>query len=202
MATALDVVGDRWTLLMLRELLGGPARFYELEDGLPGIAKNLLTSRLRRLESDGIVRRVNSHSAVLYALTDQGAAIRPTLEALGFWGSTLERVAPAEHDRSVRAIAMALQSILVRAGDSLPAEALVIELEVDGEHVEIGLGPRPTVTTRATTDADARIRVPGSTMTAFLSGEPFEEDHFDVISGDQSAKTSLLRALGAMASIS
>ena len=48
-ARALDVVGDRWTLLMLRELLGGPARFNELQAGLPGIAKNLLTARLRQL---------------------------------------------------------------------------------------------------------------------------------------------------------
>jgi DNA-binding HxlR family transcriptional regulator len=201
MATALDVVGDRWTLLILRELLGGPARFHELEDGLPGIAKNLLTSRLRRLEDDGIVRRVNSHTAVLYALTDQGAAIRPMLEELGFWGARLQRVAPAEHDRSIRAIAMALQSVLVRAGDALPTDHYVIELEVDREHVEISLGSRPTVTARPSTDADARIRVPAATMSDLLLGQSFDEKRFEYVSGDRAARTALLRALGAMAAI-
>lgn len=198
MATALDVIGDRWTLLILRELLGGPARFHELEDGLPGIAKNLLTSRLRRLESDGIVRRVNSHAAVLYAFTEQGAAIRPTLEELGFWGARLRRVGPVEHDRSIRAIAMALQSILVRAGDALPADRYVVELDVDDEHVEILLGPRPTVTARPSTDADARIRVPSATMSDFLLGRSFDKRRFVYVSGERAARTALLRALGGM----
>ena len=72
MATALDVIGDRWTILILRELLGGAARFQDLHAGLPGIAKNLLTQRLRRLESDGILERVRSQGVVLYTLTAQG----------------------------------------------------------------------------------------------------------------------------------
>ena len=83
-ATALDFIGDRWTILILRELLGGAARFYELRDGLPGIASNLLTERLRRLEADGLVRQIHRHNTVLYALTEQGAAVRPILEELGF----------------------------------------------------------------------------------------------------------------------
>ena len=199
MATALDVVGDRWTLLMLRELLGGPARFRELEDGLPGIAKNLLTSRLRRLEGDGIVRRVNSHGATLYALTEQGAAIRPALEELGFWGARLQRIGPAEHDRSIRAIAMALHSILVRAGDALPADRYVIEVEVDGEYVEVVLGQPPTVMARPSTDADARIRVPTATISDFLLGQSFDEKRFVHVSGDPAARTALLGALSAMA---
>ena len=80
---ALDVVGDRWTILILRELLGGPAHFQELHDGLPGIAKNLLTARLRRLESDEIVRRLSLRTTSPYALTEQGAAVRQALEHLG-----------------------------------------------------------------------------------------------------------------------
>lgn len=199
MATALDVVGDRWTMLILRELLGGPARFHEIQDGLPGIAKNLLTSRLRRLESDGIVRRVSSHSTVLYALTEQGAAIRPALEELGFWGSRLRRVAPAEHDRSIRAIAMALQSILVRAGDALPAKRYVIELEIDGEHVEIVLDPRPSVTARPSTEADARIRVPTAVVSDFLLGQSLDKKRFAHVSGDPAVRKALLDALASMA---
>ena len=89
MATALDVIGDRWTILILRELLGGAARFQDLHEGLPGIAKNLLTDRLRRLEADGLVRRVRSHNAALYTLSERGAATRALLEELAFWGATL-----------------------------------------------------------------------------------------------------------------
>ena len=79
MATALDFIGDRWTILILRELLGGPARFQELRDGLPGIATNLLTERLRRMEADGIVRRVEFGGAGLYTLTEAGAGIRTAI---------------------------------------------------------------------------------------------------------------------------
>jgi len=120
-ARALDVVGDRWTLLILRELLGAPARFNELEVGLPGIAKNLLTTRLRLLEEDGVVRRISSHGAVHYALTEHGAAIRPIIEQLGFWGTKLPRIAPPIHGRSIRATAMALQAIVARALEDLEA---------------------------------------------------------------------------------
>jgi DNA-binding HxlR family transcriptional regulator len=159
MAKALDIIGDRWTILLLRELLGGAARFHELQQGLPGIAKNLLASRLRRLESDGIIRRVRSQNTSLYALTERGAAARGTLEALAFWGSKLAPVTPPQHPRSVRAIAMALQAILSRAGDALPDARLVVELEVDGEPMRIVLDARPTATVATSTDPDARIRV-------------------------------------------
>jgi DNA-binding HxlR family transcriptional regulator len=202
MATALDVVGDRWTVLILRELLGGAARFHELQDGLPGIAKNLLTSRLRRLESDGVVRRVNSHSAVLYALTELGAGIRPALEELGFWGARLSGIGPVEHDRSIRAIAMSLQSILVRAGEALPADQHLIELEIGGEHVEISLGPLPTVAAHPSIDPDVRIRVPTVAMSDLLLGRPFDKRRFVYVSGNAAARTVLLRSLNGMAAIS
>ena len=200
MATALDVIGDRWTILILRELLGGAARFHELQEGLPGIAKNLLTDRLRRLESDGIVRRVSSHNAVRYALTDRGAAARTAVEELGFWGATLEPIVPAQHPRSIRAIAMALQAVLARAGDALPDARHVIELEIDGEHIQIVLDARPSVTAGPSTDADARIRVPRPTMSDFLLGRTFDKKRFVHVSGDRAARTDLIRALGTMTS--
>jgi DNA-binding HxlR family transcriptional regulator len=195
MATALDVIGDRWTILILRELLGGSARFNELRDGLPGIASNLLAERLRRLEADGIVRRIDTHRTVLYALTDQGAEIRTTLEELGRWGARLGRAAPAVHERSIRAIAMALQSILVRAGDALPAKRLVVELEVDGEHVEIILDQRPTVTARCATEPDARVRASTPGISALLLGQAFEDSAFSHVSGNEAATEHLVAAL-------
>ncbi len=195
--TALDVAGDRWTLLILRELLGGPARFEELVDGLPGVARNLLSQRLRRLEADGVVRRVKTQGASLYALTELGAAVRPALEELGFWGARLSRVGPAEHGRSIRAIAMAVQAILSRAGEALPDDRSVIELDVDGEHVEIVLGPEPTAVARLSTAADARIGISRETVSQVLLGLPFEDDRFLILSGDGATKEVLVQALRA-----
>lgn len=87
---ALDVVGERWTLLVVRELLlRGPCRFTDLRNGLPGVATNLLSGRLKELEEAGIVTREEAPppvATVLYALTPQGAALAPVLRSLGSWG--------------------------------------------------------------------------------------------------------------------
>ena len=194
-ATALDYVGDRWTILILRELLGGPARFLELRDGLPGIASNLLTERLRRMESDGLVRQIQRHNTVIYALTKQGAAIRPALEELGFWAARLERIAPAVYERSVRAYAMALQSILVRAGDTLPTERFVIELEVDSEYLEIVLSQQPKVIARLATEPDVQIKVTGADLSAILRGQGIETATFTQIAGNKNVIEYLVAAL-------
>jgi DNA-binding HxlR family transcriptional regulator len=89
-ARALDVVGDRWSLLIVRELLlQGPCRFTDLKNGLPGIAPNLLSSRLRELEDAGLVARQDAPppvATVLYTLTPSGLSLEPVLKALGLWG--------------------------------------------------------------------------------------------------------------------
>jgi len=89
-AKALDVVGDRWTLLIIRELLlQGPCRYTDLRNGLPGIATNLLADRLSELEAAGLVRREEAAPPVataLFHLTEAGAGLEPALEALGAWG--------------------------------------------------------------------------------------------------------------------
>ncbi len=89
-AKALDVVGDRWTLLIVRELIQqGPCRFTDLQNGLPGIATNLLTERLRDLEGAGLLWREPAPPPVattLYHLTDTGRELEPVLTALGRFG--------------------------------------------------------------------------------------------------------------------
>jgi DNA-binding HxlR family transcriptional regulator len=89
-AKALDVVGDRWTLLIIRELLiRGACRYTDLKDGLPGIATNLLSDRIRDLESAGLIRREDAPPPVattLFHLTDTGEELAPVLDALGRWG--------------------------------------------------------------------------------------------------------------------
>src|SRR5919106_4609381 len=75
LALALDVVGDRWALLIVRDLLLGPRRFGELLEGLPGIGTDILTARLRDLEADGVVSRRIEGRASWYQLTDEGKAL-------------------------------------------------------------------------------------------------------------------------------
>jgi DNA-binding HxlR family transcriptional regulator len=92
-ARALDVVGDRWTLLIVRELLNREAcRYTDLKAGLPGIASNLLADRLRDLEEQGILTREAAPPPVattLFRLTPRGEALKPVLTALGEWGMPL-----------------------------------------------------------------------------------------------------------------
>jgi DNA-binding HxlR family transcriptional regulator len=100
-AKALDVVGDRWTLLIIRELLlQGPCRYTDLRNGLPGIATNLLADRLHELEAAGLVSREEAAPPVattLFQLTEAGAGLEPSLEALGAWGIRY-MAEPAEGD--------------------------------------------------------------------------------------------------------
>lgn len=86
LARALDVVGERWSLLVVRELLDGPRRYNELLSGLPGIATNLLVERLRSLEGDGVVRRLDDGR---YELTPWGEELHETVYALGRWAGPL-----------------------------------------------------------------------------------------------------------------
>src|SRR5216684_4431450 len=90
LARALDVVGDRWSLLIVRELLLGPMRYGELVASLGGIATNLLADRLRSLESSGVIeRRLGHMSGVVYALTPWGSQLREAIEALIRWSTPL-----------------------------------------------------------------------------------------------------------------
>jgi DNA-binding HxlR family transcriptional regulator len=84
-------VGDRWNLLIVRQLLIGPARYRELVDGLPGVATNLLADRLRDLESAGVVGRqlAEEGNAVSYTLTPWGAQLREPIESLVRWSKPL-----------------------------------------------------------------------------------------------------------------
>lgn len=89
---ALEVVGDRWNLLVVRELCAGPRRYSDLFADLPGISTDMLASRLKDLERDGILthRRVGSRSAAaVYELTPRGTALRAVLESLAHWGAPL-----------------------------------------------------------------------------------------------------------------
>ena len=90
LAYALDIIGERWTLLIIRELIAGPRRFTDLMAGLPGISTNLLSERLKRLEQQGILSRHTlppPAGSTVYELTSLGQALEKTLLELGKWGS-------------------------------------------------------------------------------------------------------------------
>jgi len=92
LALCLDVVGERWTLLIVRELLSGPKRFTDLLDGLPGIGTNLLSRRLKAMENYDLVswRRLPPPAAsAVYELTDIGLALEPAIVAMAQWGATV-----------------------------------------------------------------------------------------------------------------
>ena len=104
-AKALDVVGDRWSLLIVRELLAqGPCRFTDLRNGLPGIPPNMLSTRLRELEAAGVIRRAAAPPPIattLIHLTDEGKALEPVIAALGQWGVRfMARAEPGDEFRS------------------------------------------------------------------------------------------------------
>src|SRR4051812_33612415 len=90
LAFALDLIGERWTLLIIRELLTGPRRFKDLLDGLPEISTNLLTERLKRLEQQGILSRhalPPPAGSTVYELTPTGQMLEKSVLELGKWGS-------------------------------------------------------------------------------------------------------------------
>ncbi len=88
-ARALDAVGERWSLLIVRELLGGPRRYTDLHADLPGVSTDILATRLKQLEGEGLVvrrRLERPANATVYELTGRGRELRPVIEALGEWG--------------------------------------------------------------------------------------------------------------------
>ena len=94
LATALDIIGHKWTLLIIEHLLAGPRRFTEIERALVHANPKMVTARLRELESAGLVSRTAYAEVpprVVYALTERGRELRPAIEALRRWGTRPSR---------------------------------------------------------------------------------------------------------------
>ncbi|MEU6120807.1 helix-turn-helix domain-containing protein [Streptomyces sp. NPDC047123] len=170
-ARALDAVGDRWTLLVVRELLVGPRRYTDLHADLPGVSTDVLASRLKDLEQRGLStrRRLPPPSAAyVYELTPRGRALLPVLEALAAWGAPgLAERAPTD---AVRAhwFALPLLRHLAAAGAQgvaevrLPEGSFHVCLAPDAE--SYGDGPAPD-------GADAGITLDADTCVAVSRGD-------------------------------
>ncbi|MGH3468360.1 MAG: winged helix-turn-helix transcriptional regulator [Thermocrispum sp.] len=137
LARALDVVGDRWNLLIVRQLLIAPARYRELLDGLSGVATNLLTDRLRGLEAAGVVERrlAEKGNAVAYALTPWGAELREPIESLIRWSTPLMVRGPAGDRFRAEWLVIPLRALL--GGGVTAGRSSTVGIAVDGQLVQV-----------------------------------------------------------------
>jgi DNA-binding HxlR family transcriptional regulator len=199
-ARALDLLGDRWALLVLRDLHAGPARFGELLRGLSGIASNLLTSRLEEMVEGGLIRTtLGPHQVPVYELTPLGASTAHLLYELAAFGSRL----PPDPDRrepgNRRAVAVTLKVACSRVVDSkltLRAELRLdgepYALEVDGGRVDIAARPAFAPMVVLETDYDSMVAVTDGAMTL----EDFA-GQVTITSGDPTAVQQTLALLAA-----
>jgi DNA-binding HxlR family transcriptional regulator len=168
-ARALDVVGERWALLVVRELLLGPKRFTDLRAGLPNLSPDVLAQRLRELEKSGVVRRrtlAPPAASRVYELTGRGQELEPAIVALGRWGST----APFPADEAgigPDATAVALMSLFQPslAGD-LDAR-VQLQLGEDSFDIEVADGEL-TLARGTSEDPDATIEADPGTLAQVL----------------------------------
>lgn len=166
-ARALDVIGERWALLVIRELLFGPKRFTDLKAGLAGASPNVLSQRLRELEAGGVVRRRRAGGA-RYELTERGRELHPILLQLGRWGARAAMRAAGA--LSVDALMVALEATFVperaaalRATYELGLGEERFSVTIDRGTIAIARGGAPR--------ADAAIETDPATLRALVFGD-------------------------------
>jgi DNA-binding HxlR family transcriptional regulator len=173
LARALELLDGRWALLVVRDLLIGPKRFTELQEGLPGIPTNVLTSRLRELEDAGVVRRrvqPRPGGGVVYELTDYGTELEQPLMALGTWGAQAMGP-PGEGDFvSTDALALALRAAF-RPREARGPQRLY-ELRVDGKTLRLAVKHgHATVPASSSAEPDLVIETRAELLSRLLTGE-------------------------------
>ena len=203
-ARSLDLIGERWTLLIVRDLLRGPRRYTDLREGFPGMASNLLAQRLGEMEGAGLIRREHHEEPAprdVYVLTERGRELRPVLLALGRFGLPYLDM-PTEDQPLIEGIIPEAIATLVMT-EELPSSRLVIDLDLDeGRHVLTVATPglpgrrRPTlervvaeeVDADAAIDADAKISGSLGVLLWIRRGD---------LNGDDAVDQGLLRVEGA-----
>jgi DNA-binding HxlR family transcriptional regulator len=197
-AYALDLVGERWALLVVRELLLGPKRFTDLRVGLPHASTNILAERLRELERNAIVRRRKlppPAGSSVYELTEWGRELEPIVTQLGAWGAR-SPIPPDFQTIGVDSIVLALRSLFDPeiAGDL----SAVYELRIGEERFQVGIADGEIELERgAVPDPAVTLAVPdAATMAAILTAQlAFDEalasGALDVEGSKQAAKRFL-----------
>ncbi len=168
-AHALDLIGERWALLVVRELLLGPKRFTDLRAGLPSASSNVLAQRLRELEGAGVVRRRKlppPAASRVYELTDWGEELEPVITQLGRWGAR-SPFKPCDAALGVDSLVLSFRTMFdPRAADGLTA-SYELRLGEDRFHAVVDDG-RFEVTRGVTHRPDATIETDPATLAALV----------------------------------
>ena len=180
-------MGDRWNLLIVRNLVLGPQTWGELRGGLPGVATNLLSDRLTGLEEHGVI----DHDGRLYALTERGRELEPVIFGLASWGERHYFGPPREGERArLRYLFTALRR-KPRPG----ARAATVRFEVAGEVFTAALGESPELVAGERGEADAVVRCSVEGLKGVLfGGAPLAP----LVEGDVEAAAAFLRCTGFM----
>jgi DNA-binding HxlR family transcriptional regulator len=180
-ARGLDHVGDRWTLLILRDLHAGPARYSDLQKGLTGIAANLLTERLTKLVDDGLAQKIKGpHGAALYDLTEFGRSTRDILFELARFGGHFPDDPAPTAPGNLRTIAVTLSVAASRAATG--SEHFTSHLIVDAQDFSMTADAGNVTVTAAIPDApDLVFETAYAPFLAMAEGElspdSFARDH-------------------------
>lgn len=173
-ARGLDLVGERWALLVVRELILGPKRFTDLRAGLPGIGSNILAARMRELEYAGVVQRRTlppPAPATVYELTDYGRELEDVMLAFGRWGA--KSLGPRQPGQTFRSewLAVALKAFFRPEAAAGLQAILELRLRDGAYHARIESGT--LVVEPASGDgADLVVTADEETLIAFLAGAP------------------------------
>jgi DNA-binding HxlR family transcriptional regulator len=178
-AYALDLVGERWALLVVRELLLGPKRFTDLRAGLPHASPNILAERLRELERVGVLHRRKlppPAAAQVYELTEWGRELEPVVTQLGAWGAR-SPLPPEHREIGPDSIVLALRSLFdAEAAEGLDEASYELRIGEERYGVEIADGTLSLARGAGPSPAAAIEVEEAGTMAAILTGElPLDE---------------------------
>ena len=200
LARGLDIVGERWTLLVVRELMLGPRRYTDLTDGLPGVGTNILAARLADLQQTGLVakRELPPPTAVtVYELTEAGRALAPSITALSEWG---ERHGTPITDSQVVRPQWILTSMARRNADLLTNQTC--ELRVGRDVFELsGDADRLSISAGAARAPDAVITLEPDVFYALATKRitPRQARGRAILDGDHAIATQVLQAISGAA---
>lgn len=163
LARTLDRIGDRWTLLIVRELLLGPARYGDLQTALPGLATNLLALRLRQLETDGLIQRAIDPAhrpRRTYELTDRGRALEPVLLEMIRWGAGYMSSGPGADAVDDRWALLAVRALLETTEVSTPRGDVL--MRCGKQELTVTIGPQGRRVLRPPSTAEPRAIITSS----------------------------------------
>jgi DNA-binding HxlR family transcriptional regulator len=198
--TAVELIGERWALLIVRDLLVGPRRYTDLKQGLPKIPTNILSTRLKELQEGGVVRRVPlANCGLVYELTGYGRALEPIVLALGRWGFAQMGDPAPEDVVTADSLTMALRTAFrPEVAASVPSADyevhvgdVALRVQVNGAELRIAqlAPPAPPVGGRVPAGEPELVFAAGPGIRRLISGELTPAEAIDlevlaVVSGD------------------